>query len=317
MRLSKATKCLLNTAVLVLFGALVALFPCTPPSHAQAIPSRLSVLRLNVWPEYDQPAVLVIFEGVVAGELVTPVPLEVVIPAGATVHAVAYRDASGNLMTLPWEASQGADGQVIAFAVDQPEFVVEYYADIIAPPPQRSFDISFKTPLETDQVQMTVRQPSGASQMQIAPELPQAGVDNLGNPQFSADLGPLAAGQAIDLSVSYAKADVTPSVSAEGEQPSPSPQPDQTAAPAWLYWLAGILLGTLAAVAAVLFAKRYRQRNSIVSRQARRRQERAAAKRGNQSVAPTGGKNDQFCRQCGSAFGAADRFCRQCGAERR
>lgn len=303
--------------LVVLTWTCVAVSPLALPLHAQSTLPRLSDLRLNVWPEYDQPAVLVIVEGDVDGDLATPAALQVAIPAGATVHAVAYRDAGGNLLTLPWEVSQVEDGQVVAFALDQPEFVVEYYADVIAPPPQRSFDLSFVAPLAADQVKMTVRQPSGASQMQTKPALPQTGVDSLGNPQYSADLGPLAAGQAIDLAVSYTKADTTPSVSASALPADAPVQSTQTESSAWIYWIAGIALGSLAAVATVILVNRYRRRTHAASRQARRRQERAAVRSGNRSAPLPGGGHDQFCRQCGRAFGADDRFCRQCGAERR
>lgn len=290
---------------------------------AQTEAPRLAELRINVWPEYDQPSVLVIYDATLAEAVTNPIEMSWPIPAAARVNAVAYRDATGNLLTLPFEVTGAEGGQAAAFTVDQPQFIIEYYADILAPPPNRSFDLALTSPLAADQVTLTVRQPSRADQMQITPALPEAGVDNLGNPQYSGPVGPLAAGQVIDLAVSYTKADADPSVSATSPLPTEPVQPAETGLPPWVAWIIGVVGGAAVAGLALFGFSQYRKRQRTGgSRQARRRREREAnARAGTRGAAPSGASPatgaDRFCRQCGQAFAANDRFCRNCGAPRR
>ena len=116
----------------------------------------------------------------------------------------------------------------MVFDLEKPHFVVEFYADILSPPPNRSFDLALIAPYAAAQGSISLRQPARASDMQITPAMTQTGTDSLGNPLYSQQLGPLVAGQEIPLSVAYTKADADPSVSATQEplpaQATPDPR---------------------------------------------------------------------------------------------
>ena len=144
------------------------------------------------------------------------------------------------------------------------------------------------------------------------------GLDDLGNPTFSADLGPLAAGQAIPLRVSYTKSDDEPSTTFQ-------PLPAATTAPAasgsnqnWLPIVVGAALRVL--VGGIVLYLLWRRQSGKTTRQARRR---AARKKGApaerpQAVRPAApAAASQFCVQCGQKFEGSDKFCRNCGAPRR
>ncbi len=304
--------------IVLAFIAFVCVVGVAVPVTAQSVPPRLATWDVQVWPEYDQPSVLVIASGTLSPETPLPQQITVPIPAGATIHAVAYPAPAGNLLNLPWTPQTGPEGASVTFSVDQPQFVVEYYADVLSPPPSRSFAMDVVTPLAAQQASLTLRQPSRASAMQIEPALAAAGIDDLGNPTFVADLGPLAAGQAIPLRVSYTKADAEPSTTFQ-------PLPAATVAPvetgsdqSWLRIVVGVVLGVLVGAGVLYFL--WRRQSARPTRQARRRD---ARKKGTPPERPQTARPadqaaaSQFCVQCGQKFAGNDKFCRNCGAPRR
>lgn len=296
---------------------LLALATIAPfPGAAQALPPQLAAWDVQVWPEYDDPAVLVIATGTLSEETPLPQTVSIPIPAGSRVHAVAYPDATGNLLTLPWRADPGASGQDVIFDLNQPRFVVEYYADILSPPPNRRFDLNLVAPYLVQQASLTLRQPSRASNFQVTPAMAAGVLDGLGNPTYTLELGPLQAAQSVSVQVSYTKADAEPSVT--GLAVVDTPAVASGSEPGWLTLLIGAVVGLLIGVGVVYLVWRRRERGS--SRQARRRDARKKGREPMRSPvagSPPAAVSNKFCVQCGQKFEGNDRFCRKCGAQRR
>jgi hypothetical protein len=234
---------------------------------------------------------------------------------------VAYPGEAGNLLTLPWTTEAGPAGQAVVFELNQPHFVVEYYADILSVPPNRSFDLDLGIPYAAQQATVTLRQPARASALQVTPAMAAAGVDELGNPTYALDLGPLAAGQSVPFQVSYTKVDGEPSRPAAVSTPVAAAMPEPAAeGQSWLPLALGIAVGAAAGMA-ILYVVLNR-RSAAGSRQTRRREarkrgERAAPPRAAASKPVDSAAANQFCVQCGQQFDLSDRFCRGCGAARR
>jgi hypothetical protein len=285
----------------------------------------LASWNIEVWPEYDKPSVLVIYTGTVADGAAFPQKMRIPVPAGVTLNAVATADATGALISIPWTAETTDAGQEVVFDVDKPQFVVEYYADVLSPPPSRGFDLTLLSPYAAQQGSISLRQPARATEMQITPPLAQTGTDSLGNPLYSQQLGALAAGQAIPLKVAYTKPDATPSVSPAMETAGAGEQLQENGAqgkgtPDWLPWLVGGLIFVLVAALVVYLLLQWQQRRAARSRQARRREARERGdpppRKPSADTGETGGQN-AFCPKCGRKYEQGDRFCRSCGTERR
>lgn len=283
---------------------------------AQTLPTELSTWDVQVWPEHDEPAVLVIATGSLSEQTTLPQTVRISLPADARVHAVAYPDATGNLLTLPWRAEPAASGLDVVIELVQPRFVVEYYADILTPPPARSFELNLVAPYAAQQASLVLRQPSRASDLQVTPAMAAGGPDALGNPTYTLELGRVDAGQSIPVQVSYTKADDDPSVA--GLAVASTPVVAGGGELNWLPLLIGAVAGLLIGGAVVYLVWRRREKGS--SRQARRRD---ARRKGRQPArSPAAGATpaataDKFCVQCGQRFEGNDRFCRSCGAQRR
>lgn len=300
-------------AVLVLSMGVVLL---SAPVAAQETPPALDTFDVQLWPEFDEPSVLVITTGSLISGTVYPQPMRFPLPAGARVHAVAYPEAGGNLLTVPWTTESDASGESVVFELNQPRFVVEYYADILTPPPSRSFTLDLVAPYATRQASLALRQPSRASDLQTTPGMVAGGLDDLGNPTYDLDLGELAAGQSVPLQVSYTKTDSEPSVA--GIAVDAAPPDDAGGGQRWLPLVLGLVAGALIGGGILYWVLRRRQTGA--SRQARRRDARkkgaAPAYPPVSASAPAAGA-DRFCVQCGQKFEGADKFCRNCGAARR
>lgn len=301
--------------IVLALAALVSVAGAVLPAAAQPEATQLAAWDVQLWPEYDEPSVLVIITGAVTEGTALPTTLRVPLPAGARLHAVAYPDATGNLLVLPWRTEAGAAGETVLFELNQPRFVVEYYADILSPPPSRSFELNLVAPYAAQQASLALRQPSRASGLQVSPAMTAGGLDNLGNPTYTLELGALQAGQRVPVQVSYTKPDADPSVAGLAVAETPAASIDRP--PGWLFWVIGAALGLVAGAVIVYFL--LRRRSTGASRQARRRQ---ARKRGVPARPPVasqapGSSQNKFCVRCGQKFEGSDKFCRNCGAARR
>jgi hypothetical protein len=211
-------------------------------------------------------------------------------------------------------------GQNVVFDIVKPNFVVEFYADVLSAPPSRSFDLTLLAPYAATRGSLSVRQPARASDMQITPALAQTGTDSLGNPLYAQQLGRLVAGQEIPLSVAYAKADAHPSITATaGPVPVQSPTDQDAETTDWLPLLVGGLVALLVGALAVYLLLQWRQRNEAKSRQAKRREDRergAPSGHKSTSVGEAFAWQNAYCPKCGRKHDDSDKFCRNCGLQR-
>ncbi|MGB4677969.1 MAG: hypothetical protein WBH90_14695 [Aggregatilineales bacterium] len=130
------------------------------PAHAQDDVT-LATLRVQIWPEYDQPSALVIVDGRTTENVATPIDLRIPLPPGVTLHAVAYPDsATGNLLNAQYEASE--DG--VTLTSPNGQFLLEYYDGSLAfDGNTRRYTLAFEVPYDVEQFVWEVQQPAGAS----------------------------------------------------------------------------------------------------------------------------------------------------------
>ncbi len=310
------------------FAFVAIVLSSAPPARAQQ-PAGLEIqqLQVDLWPQYDDPRLLVIYKG----DLSAPPdqPLRFPIPAGAKVNAVAHLDDQDSLINETWDSQPSGDQQVITFTPATARFQLEYYLDVISAGPDRSFTVNIDVDGQTvNSLGIAVQQPAGAANLQGEPALsgPVAGFQGLS--YFSRQLQNVQSGQTVRQTVTYTKSDDTLTVDQigpAGSDAASSPSSDASSGSGFAtnladrsatrFWLpigaAVVILMGLALIG--VGALRARQQDVEAVRPAARRRGRRTRP---QRAADEGG-HASFCHQCGAPFEPADQFCGECGAPRR
>ena len=279
------------------------------PVQAQSSIS-MDQLFLKIWPEYDQPGVLVIMDFFIASDVSLPAQVTMKIPAAAgEPHSVAVRELDGQLYILDYDIEAAGDWLNITFTTPYPEIWLEYYdPSIIKNGTERTFTFAWPGEHDIKDFQIEVQQPLTATQMTFEKAMGPALLGSDGLNYYSTSLGEVSAGTSFNLQMSYAKSDDTLSFSsAVSVQPS-EPITEQTKGRLPFVQLLPYLLGGLGLVLLALGLFWYFQNKTG----ANVTHKRPARKRHMQEVDD---EDTIYCHQCGKRASNGDFFCRSCGTK--
>ena len=289
--------------LLILAAALLpGLAASQPGTGALKGNPRLSNLSIQIWPEYDRPAALVILNGElpVGAALPAVVSLRLSAATGGP-HAVAAATGEGATpFNVPYERENAGDFITLKFETPQRFFHVEFYEPLATGTPERNFTYVWPGDLAADRVTLVLQQPAGATGLSALPVLDAASAGQDGLSYRSAELGALEAGTPLPITVRYTKADARTSaeilrpkapdpLATQGFFPPPT-SADSKGLPGWILASAGAAVLAILAGGSIFW---WRRRNKM-------------------SAAPAGGV--RFCTKCGAKPSAGDRFCAKCGA---
>lgn len=303
----------MNVRTFFLAVCVLSLVALAAPSFANAqTPEHITNLDIHVWPEFDDPRVLVQYDGKLAAQNDYPRQVEFYIPATAALTATAYQDEQQQyLNTDPATITDAGNGlKRVTFSVPRPNFHLEYYDDAIQGAPDKTLKFVYTPLAPADSVQIQVQQPLKADEFKIEPAASLVSEGMHGFKYHIFNYPGAAVGQPLGLQVSYVKTDPNPSIQ-NVVPPETAPQTNAADAaaptnPQQLYLLigAGVALA-LGLLGIYLWYSRRQPRLAF-----------ASASGGS----PSGKKAEHgagFCSQCGSALRAGDNFCPKCGAKKR
>ncbi|MBM4424574.1 MAG: zinc ribbon domain-containing protein [Chloroflexi bacterium] len=314
---------LLSSLILILILSLAA-----SAALAQSVVS-LSSLEIAFWPEFDRPAMLVIYRGTFSPDTSLPASVRIDIPAkyGPPI-AVAFIDAQGQLLNLEYTTAVSGDTMSIAFSAPSANFQIEYYdsgLDLSSTTRRYSFATALAYPI--DSLTLQVQQPVDASGMQGTPALGQPRTGSDGLTYFDAARSNIAAGSAITFDISYTKATDTLTSSVQGPVVTPDLPPEPGAATQGddtiLIWAIVGLVGVAMVGGGVVMYARSRaaageEIESPASRRAKLKGHPPKPKEVGPRVVSPEAESPQsvsFCHECGNPVQSADLFCRNCGAK--
>jgi len=265
------------------------------PGLAAGAP-RLQRLQIDLWPEYDRPAVLVILKGEIAGNADAATPLSLRIPASSGgPSAIAYSaQESGPLLNLPHDRSPAADFITLRFAVPSRFFHVEFYDPLDTRGEARSYRYQWPGDLPVETLRVTLQEPAASSGLTVQPALAQwtVGTDNLR--YRSTEFSPVPLGKALPFEIAYAKSDprntleILKTGSSSADTGVGTTREERTS---FRLFLASSAVALLLAGATLFYYVRRRPR-----------------------VAPATGTDSGGCSKCGHRPSAGDRYCARCGA---
>jgi len=295
---SAASLCMIAVALLVMPA-----FASAQTGGARKDNPRLASLNIEIWPEYDRPAALVILRGAVAEGVKLPAAIMLRLPAASGgPGAVAYSTtADGNLLNLKHERANAGEFITLKFEVPERFFHVEFYEPIATGAAARTYRYVWPGDLAVERATLVVQEPASASEFSVEPRLESLSTGQDGLRYRTAELGTLDAGKPVPIALRYTKLDAVPSKPKAAEQPLPvaAAAPANVAAPAaaatgaefphWALPLAAITLVSLLGAMVVLWHWRRESRATKLA---------------------TG-----FCAKCGAAQAPGSRFCANCGAQ--
>ncbi len=291
----------LSLLLLFLFAAL--------PVAAQTEVTQLDSLTVELWPDYDRPAMLVILTGTLPASATLPAAVTIPLPAGAEINAVARFNEVDVLVTdVEW--TQG-DGQM-TLTTPGSTFHVEYYVPYVATENEVTYGFAWTAGLEIASVAAVVQQPVAATDITIVPA-PSGSVTRADGLRYhQIEPRPLAAGEPFTVDVTYTVD--TPLLSAPSVSPAATTAPAATATTAAGDGILGDLSPwwlLLIPAALALLAGAWALGRRTGSGRARKPRPTRAARPG--APRPSGEGAARFCHHCGQPAQAGDVFCRKCG----
>jgi hypothetical protein len=300
------TICMRTGRALILVGGLLS--AQWTPAKAQDASTALEHLQIALWPEYDRPALLVIYRFQLASEVELPAQVELPIPAAVgEPHAVAWQDADAGLFDAAYTLIADEPWSLVQIEMEQSRLgQLEYYSEINIQGAQRSFEFNWPGTVDLAGFSYEVQQPIGAIELTIEPAATSQGPGLFGLNYLSAELGAIAQDSTIEVRVSYRKD--SPLLSVDALQPLSEPATPVAAEPGpanllpWLLAGGGVLL----IAGGVLYYTRGRPRPTPRPRKSRVSEGAAGIE-----------ASAIFCHHCGTKAQVNDVFCRNCGTRLR
>jgi hypothetical protein len=289
---------------------------------AQGSPLQIGQSTLQLWPEYDDPGLLVIFSGTLTGTTTFPQTISLPVPAGARNIQATYQDTSGSLINRQFEL---ADGR-LTYELPSSNFHLEFYLDRQPSGDERDIRYTFEAPYQTQTLLVSVQQPARATgfALQPAAQVAEPKADGLTYHSFARSN--VAAGERVEIVAKYTKTDSglsSPQLAVTTEGAATGSAATAQAARTSNDWLPWVLIGagTLAlfGIAAYYFLS-HRKPAPVVKVTSGKGTPAANARppaRSPGARPTTGVPGAVFCTQCGKPLRPEDRFCAQCGAARR
>ena len=267
----------------------------------------LETLTVQLWPEFDQPAMLVIYDFTLPEDTPLPVDVTLRIPEDATLIAVAYAPSGGNLLNLPYQDPFEEDGwQVATITADTSAiYHIEYYAPLERTDSKREFLYLWPGDYAVGTFNISVRPPVDTTEITTDPPMRSATTEGSAPSLLEWGTSDLKAGDELPIKISYTKSSDRLGVS---DQPLETGEVDEnTQGRVSLSKYLPYTLGGLGALL-ILVGGLYFWQSSKGKPEHRKRHH-------SRDEEPEGG--EVYCHQCGKRAQSGDRFCRTCGTRLR
>jgi len=225
--------------LLIMLGLLFA-FPASVFAQSDL---KLTNVNVQLWPEYDQPSMLVITDFEIPATTALPVNVTFRIPQDANLIAVAVYSADGALTNAIFEGPQ-EDGEWQSFTVslDSTAGRFEYYQTLSFNGNQRIFSYLWDGIYAVDTFAIRVLEPFDTTSLKTDPALTSISQEsNL--KYYEGEPVTLASGEQFILNLEYEKTTDTLIVNTQGVQPS-APVDENTPGRVSLKLIKDVFLGT-------------------------------------------------------------------------
>ena len=270
---------------------------------------RIARLQLSIWPEYDDPRVLLIVRGELAPGVAFPTHVTLPVPKDAELIGAGMISELGELLLHPHRVIPGNASDALEITLPAPRFFAELYFDPFETSGNaKRFSYTFEAPYPIAQLDIDIQKPYTASEFVTEPPAmaqESEGRDTTYHRFLHRDV---AAGQPMTFTVSYVKTDPQPSVPKAASEPAAGPAAQGPQDRMLIY--AGILAGVTAAyvLVALLWTAYQRRHAAVTPPETPLRPSPAPYSPPSETPAVA-----NFCSHCGRALDADYAFCPGCG----
>lgn len=196
-------------------------------------------LDVSVMPEYDDPRVLIVNEGILVNKSSKPVSGEVsfIIPKNAEIGMACELVNGGQHSCQPWRKDDAGENDRLVWKItktlqpgeEYPVFWEYYYTPAQGyTAPNKSIDIDLTSDYNMKQVAFTIVQPLKATEVKITPSIALSGQSSEGMNYYTTTYFNKPAGEKIPLNLAYTKSDPNPSKERPQDPNNPGPQGETT-----------------------------------------------------------------------------------------
>lgn len=290
----------------LLLSLLLTLLSVAFPANAQGQVS-LETLTVQLWPEFDQPAMLVIYDFTLPTSTSLPINVKLRIPKDANLTAVAYAPPGSDLLNAPSEApySEG-EWQVITINVDTvATYHIEYYASLSFDDTEREYSYLWPGDYVVNSFNLSLKIPVDTTEISTDPPMKQTSSEGSTQTYLTWQTSDVQADEEIPFAIKYKKTSNRLSMS---EQPLETAAVDENtqgrvSLSNYLPYILGGLGMLLIFAGGLYFWQTSQGKPEPRKRHSRRSDEEPG--------------EDIYCHQCGNRAQASDRFCRTCGTRLR
>ena len=194
-----ASRCLpVSISVAILVGLVWAM-----AASAQGPDKTIGGATLQLWPEFDDPGLLVIYSGDFTGTL--PFPQEVAFPLPDNARGIqaTAREIDGRLITQQWQI---VDGKLV-YTLPGPGFHIEYYLDRPPSGDQREISYTHETQYPIGSLNISVQHPARVTDFSLTPPPESSDVRDDGLTYSEVRKTSVKPGDKLDLKIRYKKTD--------------------------------------------------------------------------------------------------------------
>lgn len=288
---------------------MLGMFLAFPFSASAQSDAALSFVTVQLWPEYDQPSMLVIVDFQTAADAPLPAKFTFRIPSDASLIAVASDAGNNQFIDHPYEGPN-AEGEYQTFNMvieENKPYRFEYYQPLTFNGEERIFSYLWDNGYAVDKFQYLFLEPLDVTKVTLDPNFTAQEAFN-GLNYYDGAAVKLAAGEQYALNLSYNKTTDTLVSDAQAIQiaePVNEDTPGRISLANSLPYIIGGL-GIIMIAGGLMYYLQWGRHASGSGRP--RHRAHANADSNATSV---------YCPQCGARAKPTDRFCRTCGTRLR
>jgi hypothetical protein len=290
-----------NTHRFLLFLLSISLFCIVtdvPWASVKADNEAIGFQNVQLWlyPEYDDPRLLVMLEGQIVGAQ-SPVEVRFMVPSAAELYSAGSMDAQGRYSGGPphREPSTIPGWDEISYEVVTNTFRVEYYDPIIRGQPDKTISYEFRWLYPISELDVVIQEPRKSSNFSIS-SMGESFIDSQGFTSYRYNYNDINSETSLHFEITYTKSDLKPSLAIEDNEGSN------------ILLIVGSVIG-LCVVFGVGFYWLMRAK----------RRTKAKVRHSTQGTSVRGSKEERssrrFCSQCGQRMEGSFRFCPYCGTK--